>query len=105
MRLPGFEPMLATTWPEPFDSQDWWFEVKWDGYRAVVGSDRGEIRARSRRGLDLAGPFPELNSLELPDGVVVDGEIAAFDEGGKPSFSLLQRRTGFGGDGIRPKMI
>ena len=99
MRLPEFEPMLATKWPAPFDDEDWWFEVKWDGYRAVVGSVDGAIRARSRRGLDLIAPFPELAHLDIPDGVVVDGEITAFDDEGRPSFSLLQRRTGFGGTG------
>lgn len=97
--LPDYEPMLATRWPEPFDDEGWWFEVKWDGYRAVVGSNQGRIRARSRRGLDLTGPFPELATLEVPDGVVIDGEIVAFDEEGRPSFSSLQRRTGFGGSG------
>ena len=91
--------MLATKWPQPFDDKDWWFEVKWDGYRAIVGSDQGRVRARSRRGLDLLGPFPELASIAIPDGVVVDGEVTAFDENGRPSFSLLQRRTGFGGAG------
>ncbi len=89
--------MLATRWPEPFDDDRWWFEVKWDGYRAIVGSSDGVVRARSRRGLDLLGPFPELAGLEIPDGVVVDGEVVAFDEQGLPSFSLLQRRSGFGG--------
>ena len=99
MRLPDFEPMLAMRWPAPFEDEDWWFEVKWDGYRAVVGSVDGKIRARSRRGLDLIGPFPELAELDIPDGVVVDGEITVFDDEGRPSFSLLQRRTGFGGSG------
>lgn len=98
-RLPDYEPMLATRWPEPFDDEQWWFEVKWDGYRAIVGSSDGQIRARSRRGLDLTGPFPELASLDIPDGVVVDGEITAFDDEGRPSFSLIQQRTGFGGKG------
>lgn len=96
-RLPDYEPMLATRWPEAFDDEGWWFEVKWDGYRAIVGSESGRVRARSRRGLDLTVGFPELTDLEIPDGVVVDGEIAAFDPEGRPSFSLLQRRTGFGG--------
>lgn len=99
MRLPDFEPMLATKRDRPFDDEGWWFEVKWDGYRAIVGAESGRIRARSRRGLDLLGPFPEIASVEVPDGVVVDGEIVAFDDEGHPSFSLLQRRTGFGGSG------
>lgn len=99
MRLPDFEPMLASKLDQPFDDPGWWFEVKWDGYRSVVGSEGGEVRARSRRGLDLLGPFPEIGQLEIPDGVVLDGEIVAFDVDGSPSFSLLQRRTGFGGAG------
>lgn len=96
--------MLATRWPEAFDDDGWWFEVKWDGYRAIVGSEAGHIRARSRRGLDLLEPFPELTTLDIPDGVVVDGEITAFDDEGRPSFSLLQRRTGFGGSGTASKV-
>lgn len=104
MRLPDFEPMLATKVERPFDDERWWFEVKWDGYRAIVGAEQGRIRARSRRGLDLLGPFPEVATVEVPDGVVVDGEIVAFDEEGRPSFSLLQRRTGFGGAGTGAKV-
>jgi len=99
LSVPDFEPMLATRWPDAFDDPGWWFDVKWDGYRAVVSADGGRVRARSRRGLDLTGPFPELASLPIPDGVAVDGEVVAFDEEGRPSFSNLQRRTGFGGRG------
>jgi bifunctional non-homologous end joining protein LigD len=99
VRLPVFEPMLAVRRDLPFDDERWWFEVKWDGYRAIVGAENGVVRARSRRGLDLLGPFPEVASAEIPDGVVVDGEIVAFDDDGNPSFSMLQRRTGFGGAG------
>lgn len=99
MSVPDFEPMLATRWPAAFDDPGWWFEVKWDGYRAIVSAEGGRIRARSRRGLDLTGPFPELAGLPIPDGIAVDGEVVAFDEQGRPSFSNLQRRTGFGGRG------
>ena len=96
--------MLATKADRPFDDDRWWFEVKWDGYRAIVGAEQGRIRARSRRGLDLLGPFPEIATVDVPDGVVVDGEIVAFDEEGRPSFSLLQRHTGFGGAGTGAKV-
>lgn len=98
MNLPSYEPMLATKWRDAFDDEGWWFEVKWDGYRAILGNDGG-IRARSRRGIDLKQPFPELESLPVPPGVVLDGEIVAFDESGRPSFDLIQKRTGFGGAG------
>ncbi len=99
MSLPTFEPMLAVRWDRPFDDENWWFEVKWDGFRVVAGRDRSGVTARSRRGLDLTATFPELLSTPLPNDVVVDGEVVAFDPEGKPSFSLLQRRTGFGGRG------
>jgi bifunctional non-homologous end joining protein LigD len=101
LSIPDFEPMLATRVEKPFDDPGWWFEVKWDGYRAVLAAEGGRIRARSRRGLDLTGPFPELAHLPLPDGVAVDGEVVAFDEEGMPSFSYLQQRTGFGGRGTK----
>ncbi|MGA7096921.1 MAG: non-homologous end-joining DNA ligase [Acidimicrobiia bacterium] len=104
MSVPEYEPMLATSWRTPFDDPDWWFEVKWDGYRAILSSSEGRVRARSRRGLDLLGPFPELGRLQLPDGLAVDGEVVAFDEQGRPSFSLLQQRTGFGGTGTGAKV-
>lgn len=90
MSLPDYRPMLATLWPAAFDDDGWWFEVKWDGYRAIVSRDGGRIRARSRRGLDLLGRFPEVAGLPLPEDVVLDGEVIAFDEEGRPSFSLLQ---------------
>lgn len=101
MKIPDFEPMLATRVDDPFDDPGWWFEVKWDGYRVVLAAEGGKIRARSRRGLDLTGPFPELASLPIPDSVAVDGEVVAFDEEGLPSFSYLQQRTGFGGRGTK----
>lgn len=99
MNPPDYEPMLATSWPAAFDDENWWFEVKWDGYRVIVSGADGKVRARSRRGLDLLEPFPELIGLPIPEGVVLDGEVVAFDDEGTPSFSLLQRRTGFGGRG------
>lgn len=104
MSVPDFEPMLATRWPAAFDDPGWWFEVKWDGYRAIVSAEGGRLRARSRRGLDLTGHFPELANLPIPDGIAVDGEVVAFDDKGRPSFSNLQRRTGFGGKGNGPEV-
>ena len=96
--LPSYEPMLATRWQHPFDDDNWWFEVKWDGYRAVISRDV-KVKARSRRGIDLVEPYPELETLPIPEGLVIDGEIVAFDDQGRPSFDLIQKRTGFGGKG------
>lgn len=82
--------MLATSWPSAFDDDDWWFEVKWDGYRCLAYGHGSRANLRSRRGLDLARRFPTLASLSLPAGWVIDGEVVAFGDDGRPSFSLLQ---------------
>jgi len=91
-------PMLATLVDEPFDDQDWMFEVKWDGYRALAFLEGGRARLVSRNQNDLTGEFPELR--KLPDLVrakqaVLDGEVVALDEHGRSSFSLMQQRTGY----------
>jgi bifunctional non-homologous end joining protein LigD len=80
--------MLASAWPQPFDDDQWVFELKWDGVRCVAST----IELRSRRGNDMTARYPELAGLELPDGLVLDGEIVAMDESGRPSFGRLQRR-------------
>lgn len=82
--------MLATPWPKIFDDPDWWFEIKWDGYRCIARGAEDGNRLQSRRGLDLAGRFPEIAALDLPPGWVLDGEVVAFDDSGRPDFSLLQ---------------
>jgi bifunctional non-homologous end joining protein LigD len=99
--LPGFiPPMLATPVDAGFSSPDWLYEVKWDGYRveAVIRDGQARLWTRNRRDAgtyfpDLAGPAPWLAA----DSAVVDGEVVALDEEGKPSFSLLQERTGLRG--------
>jgi bifunctional non-homologous end joining protein LigD len=84
--------MLATPWPKAFDDETWWFEVKWDGYRALAycGPDRTELR--SRRGNDVGLRFPEVTTLRLPTNTVLDGEIITFNDEGAPSFYLLGQR-------------
>jgi bifunctional non-homologous end joining protein LigD len=87
-----YEPMLATQWAEPFDHPDWEFEVKWDGFRTIAYVGPGGTSLRSRRGLDLAGRFPEVAGMRFRRDVVVDGEIVAFGDNGVPSFHLLGYR-------------
>lgn len=84
--------MLATTWPFPFTDPGWVFEVKWDGFRALADVDGDRAVLRSRRGLDLAARYPELRSLRAGRRVVIDGEIVAMGDDGRPSFFLLGRR-------------
>ena len=105
--LPGVEqkpmptvihPMLATPTAKAFDDPDWLFEIKWDGYRAVAFIEDGRVRLVSRSQNDLTAQFPELGSLPQfvkAQRAILDGEIVALDGEGRPSFSLLQQRTGF----------
>lgn len=89
-------PMLATAVDAPFDDLGWFFELKWDGYRAITRIERdGTVAIVSRNGNDFTAKFPELGALaeafsERP--VIVDGEICVLDVQGRPSFSALQER-------------
>ena len=88
-------PMLAITGELPLTDAGWAYEVKWDGIRAVVYADRGQVRALSRNDKDLLGSFPELaeaGALLPGRQAVLDGEVVALDERGRPSFELLQQR-------------
>jgi bifunctional non-homologous end joining protein LigD len=90
--LPAYEPMLAVPAAEPFSSDDWLFEPKWDGIRAMVAWEGSAARLTGRRGVDITARYPELAGLEAPHPVVADGEIIALGPDGLPSFEALQRR-------------
>jgi bifunctional non-homologous end joining protein LigD len=97
-------PMLATSIDEPFDGSDWLFEIKWDGYRAIAFIENNKVRLVSRNQNELTARYPELT--DLPHYVkaktaILDGEVVALDEQGRPSFSLMQQRTGFRPGGRR----
>ena len=103
-------PMLATSAAALPEGADWIYEVKWDGYRALCFLDGGKVRLRSRRGVALERRCPELAEAAArlnARQAIVDGEIVAFDEQGRPSFGALQRRFGFsslgGGSKDAPK--
>ena len=84
--------MLATPWPGPFDDEAWAFELKWDGVRCLLSTDGGAVSLTSRAGNDMTGRYPEIAGLDLPRDLVLDGEIVALDESGRPSFERLQGR-------------
>ncbi len=91
-------PMLATSAAKAFNDPGWLFEIKWDGYRAVAFLEGGRVRLVSRNQNDLSGQFPELQSMPQfvkAERAILDGEIVALDDKGRPSFSLMQQRTGF----------
>src|SRR3954468_957626 len=93
----AIQPMLATLVDEPFSDDDWLFEIKWDGYRAVAFIENGKIRLVSRNQNEFTPEFPELQALAKEVNAkeaVLDGEIVALDEHGRPSFSLMQQRSG-----------
>jgi bifunctional non-homologous end joining protein LigD len=89
--------MLAETADEPFSSDEWLFELKIDGYRAIAarGPDGGAV-LRSRNGHDITAVFPDVARAlrALPyAGLVLDGELTVLDENGRPSFQRLQQRS------------
>jgi bifunctional non-homologous end joining protein LigD len=88
-------PMLAGTGGLPRDESRWSFEVKWDGVRAIAYIKPGRLRMESRNLNDITEAYPEVRGILRDVGMrdlVLDGEIVAFDEGGRPSFERLQRR-------------
>lgn len=89
-------PMLASLAPKPFSQKGWIYEPKLDGIRAVSYIHGGDATLHSRRGLDLTGQYPTLAKAlrAYKDDLVLDGEIVALDETGKPSFQHLQQRLG-----------
>ncbi len=86
--------MLATLAEKPFSHPDWVFEPKLDGLRAITLIDDGKSKLISRGGRDVTRTYPSL-AEELtgqPGQMVLDGEVVAPDEEGRPSFQRLQQR-------------
>jgi bifunctional non-homologous end joining protein LigD len=79
----------------PPDDEHWAFEIKWDGVRTILFVEGGRVRAQSRNDLDVTAAFPELADVGKFLGMttcVLDGEVVALGEDGRPSFSRLQHR-------------
>ncbi|GII76425.1 ATP-dependent DNA ligase [Sphaerisporangium rufum] len=95
--LPTYAPMLAQLGPLPpaGEEEAWGHEMKWDGVRALAYVEDAALRLVSRSGKDVTVAYPELYPLAgavQGRAVVLDGEIVAFDDAGRPSFSALQPR-------------
>ncbi len=88
-------PMLCRAGALPASGRGWTCEFKWDGVRAVTYVDGGRVQIKSRNDLEITAAYPELHALGRALGsraAILDGEIVAFDEAGRPSFGLLQQR-------------
>ena len=91
------DPMLATLANKPFSDPDWLYELKWDGFRVQAVVADGKVRIWTRNLHDAATYFPRL--LTPPTWIdasqaIVDGEVVALDDEGRPDFSLLQTKLG-----------
>ncbi len=88
-------PMMARPGKLPPDEQNWSFEIKWDGVRSIAYCKPGRIRLESRNLNEITAAYPEIRGVLDQLGMheaVLDGEIVAFDDAGRPSFGRLQRR-------------
>src|SRR5690606_34411375 len=99
--LPKFiEPQLATLVDTVPNGRDWLFEMKYDGYRVLAAISGEAVRLYTRSGLDWTDKFaPLVAPLSAVTGssALIDGEICAFDENGKTSFSTLKAHLSEGG--------
>lgn len=89
------EPMLASSADTPPESGDYLYEVKWDGIRAMIVLDDGEMTIRTRNNIDITHRFPELLVPEQAfraSTALFDAEIVCLDEKGKPVFKHVIHR-------------
>src|SRR6185436_12710139 len=94
LRAP-IEPMLSQAASKPPDSKDYLFEVKWDGLRALISLDEGELKIRGRNGTDFTKQFPELLIPEQAfraTSALFDGEIVCLEADGRPNFRNVIHR-------------
>ena len=87
-------PMLATAGPLPRGAADWATEMKWDGVRVIAYRRGPDVRLVSRNDRDVTASYPEAQALAdaVRQDVVLDGEIVAMDDAGRPDFERLQSR-------------
>jgi bifunctional non-homologous end joining protein LigD len=86
------KPTMAHTREHAFNDEEWIFEVKWDGYRAIAEVKKKDIRFYSRNGLSFERLYPAVveELKKLKEDVVLDGEVVVLDKNDRPSFQKLQ---------------
>jgi DNA ligase D-like protein (predicted ligase) len=92
MQARFIEPMLLLRKDRLPEGGDWLYELKLDGYRALAIKSAGNVQLRSRNDNDFTTRYRDITAAlaSMPNETVVDGEVVALDEGGRPSFNLLQ---------------
>jgi len=85
--------MLAKPYEKAFDDEDWIFEIKWDGYRSIADLSKKQPLFYSRNGISFLSKFQKVSKdfKNQKYKMILDGEIVAYDENGKPNFQLLQQ--------------
>lgn len=93
--ITDLRPMLVTAGPLRPDSEKYAFEVKWDGFRALIGAAPGGVTIVSRNGNDMTHRYPELAALgeAVAEEILLDGEIVALGADGNPDFAALWFRN------------
>ncbi|WP_113662647.1 DNA ligase D [Pedobacter nanyangensis] len=88
----NIKPMLATLVDEPFDNEDWQYEVKWDGYRALAFINKGKVELQSRNNKSFNDRFYPIYQIlqNWKLNAVIDGEILVLNEKGISNFGTLQ---------------
>jgi bifunctional non-homologous end joining protein LigD len=87
------EPMKAQLTDQPaFNSCDWLFEIKWDGYRAIAEINKSGNKLYSTNGLTFDKAYPKIfeGLKAIKKDAMIDGEIVVFDENGKTNFQTLR---------------
>src|SRR4051794_11091711 len=96
MPLRAVRPMLASSAAELPEGRDWSYEVKWDGYRAIAMKDAASVHLSSRNVKDLTREYPMVAAgvgRLAHRAVMLDGEIVAIDDRGRPTFQALHHHT------------
>ncbi len=89
-------PMMAKT-GDPFDSDNHFFEVKWDGLRALLFLQNGKLQLQNRNLRDVTASYPEIQSVAKTiraNKAIIDGEVVVLSKKGTPDFGRLQNRFG-----------
>ncbi|MBA4145848.1 MAG: hypothetical protein C0523_08805 [Cytophaga sp.] len=100
-------PMLASTADKPPSGDEYVFELKWDGIRALISLEDGQVRIRTRNDIDITAQFPELHQVDKSFRAtcgLFDAEIVCLDDAGKPVFKKVINRMNATGETAIQKM-